>query len=172
MNRLRYERKFLIQALDAHQAGRLVRQHPGMFYEPFPPRYINNLYLDTHSLDYYADNVSGTMDRRKVRIRWYGDLFEGVNTPVLEIKHKVGPVGYKIQHPLPPLRLKSNFQLTNFKHYLREADLPVPTRDNLISLSPVIFNQYHRYTDGGITIMDFIALNTIEALFGVIALFF
>ncbi len=144
MKRLRYERKFLLQTVDAHQAGRLVRQHPWMFYEPYPPRHVNNLYLDTHGLEYYADNVSGNMRRRKVRIRWYGGLFDGSRAPVLEIKHKIGPVGYKIQHDLPPLTLNPHFLQTGFKRYLREAGLPAPVRDNLISLPPVLLNRYHR----------------------------
>ena len=144
MKTYRYERKFLVEALDAHQAGRLVKRHPWMFYEPYPPRYVNNLYLDTHQLDNYTDNVSGTMNRRKVRIRWYGYLFEDIQEPVLEIKHKVGPVGYKIQHPLPPLGLQSGAARSNLKEYLRRADLPNPVYDNLVMLSPVLINRYHR----------------------------
>ncbi len=35
----------------------LVRRHPGMFYEPFPPRFINNLYLDSEDLQNYEDNL-------------------------------------------------------------------------------------------------------------------
>ena len=144
MNNYRYERKFLVEALDAHQARRLVKKHPRMFFEPYPPRYVNNLYLDTHRFDYYADNVSGTMARCKVRIRWYGELFAGINRPVLEIKHKVGPVGYKIQHRLPPLEHEKDFHRAGFKDYFLSADLPLQVRNHLLSLSPALFNRYHR----------------------------
>ncbi len=111
----RYERKFLVSAVDVHQARRMVKQHPGMFFEPYPPRFINNLYLDTRGLDYYAANVSGTMNRRKVRIRWYGDLFAGMQDPTLEIKRKTGLVGHKIQYPFPPLQLRPNFRPREIK---------------------------------------------------------
>jgi hypothetical protein len=144
MNNYRYERKFLAEALDAYQAGRLVKMHPRMFFESYPPRYVNNLYLDTHRLDYYADNVSGTMTRCKVRIRWYGNLFEGIDKPILEIKHKVGPVGYKSQYRLPPLKLKKDFYRAAFKNYFLSADLPPQVRNHLLSLTPALYNRYHR----------------------------
>ena len=86
----RYERKFLVDQLDVHQVLALVKLHPAMFYQPYPPRYVNNLYLDTEGLDNYQDNVSGVGDRRKVRLRWYGDLFGDVDRPVLEFKIKRG----------------------------------------------------------------------------------
>ena len=140
----RYERKFLVSALDVHQAHRLVRQHPGMFFEPYPPRFINNLYLDTRGLDFYAANVSGAMDRRKVRIRWYGDLYTGVQNSALEIKHKTGLVGHKIQYPFPSLALKPNFRPREFTRLVRLADLPADVKQDLLTLDAVLFNRYHR----------------------------
>ena len=69
--------------MDAHQVRALVKLHPSMFYEPYPPRYVNNLYLDTEDMENYLDNVSGVAERRKVRIRWYGDLFGDIGRPML-----------------------------------------------------------------------------------------
>ena len=80
---LRYERKFLVERLDASWVRALVRRHPSMFCETYPPRYVNNLYLDTLGMRHYVDNLNGTPERRKVRIRWYGDLFGDVEAPVL-----------------------------------------------------------------------------------------
>lgn len=140
----RYERKFLVSALDVHQARRLVRQHPGMFFEPYPPRFINNLYLDTRSLEFYADNVSGAMGRRKVRLRWYGDLYTGTQNSTLEIKQKTGMVGCKTQYPFPALPLKPNFRPREFKSLVRSADLPADVKQDLLTLDAVLFNRYHR----------------------------
>ena len=76
----RYERKFLVEHMGHHHAIALIKQHPYLFYQPYPPRFINNFYLDTPEMDNYDDNVSGAADRRKVRLRWYGDLFgESIN---------------------------------------------------------------------------------------------
>jgi hypothetical protein len=49
----RYERKFLVEELDAHQVKLLVRLHPALFYQPYPPRQVNSLYLDSPELEDY-----------------------------------------------------------------------------------------------------------------------
>ena len=76
----RYERKFMVEGLDHHQAIALIKRHPYLFYQPYPPRYINNFYLDTPEMDNYYDNVCGAPDRRKVRLRWYGELFGPISS--------------------------------------------------------------------------------------------
>ena len=63
MGEYRYERKLLVDQLDAHQVRALVKLHPSMFYEPYPPRYVNNLYLDTVGMKHYFDNVDGAEER-------------------------------------------------------------------------------------------------------------
>ena len=94
----RYERKFLVEELMLPQVATLIKGHPRMFYAPYPPRYVNNLYLDTPDMVNYFDNVDGAMQRRKVRVRWYGEPFGEINRPMLEVKVKEGLVGTK--HPL------------------------------------------------------------------------
>ena len=64
----RCERKYLTDALDPFQVISLVKQHPSAFIVPFPPRYINNIYLDTKNMTYYHENVIGSKNRRKARI--------------------------------------------------------------------------------------------------------
>ena len=103
----RYERKFLVDQLDQHQVMGLIKRHPSMFSEPFPPRFINNFYLDTANMEHYHDNVVGAADRRKVRIRWYGDLMGQIERPVLEFKIKHGLVGTKRNYPYPSFHLRS-----------------------------------------------------------------
>ena len=71
----RYERKFLIAAMDAAQARSILLRHRALFGEPYPPRYVNNIYLDTYEFDNYGDNLMGATERLKVRVRWYHDLF-------------------------------------------------------------------------------------------------
>ena len=91
----RYERKFIVERLGNEQIRSLVRLHPAMFVMPYPPRWVNNIYLDTPELANYVDNVDGAVDRRKVRLRWYHGLFEPASQAVLEFKIKRGLVGRK-----------------------------------------------------------------------------
>jgi len=97
----RYERKFMITELDDAQVRSIVRQHHAMFIEIYPPRYVNNIYLDTLSMRNYDDNLSGVAERMKARVRWYHELFRQIDDPILEFKMKDGLIGWKETYPFP-----------------------------------------------------------------------
>jgi hypothetical protein len=141
----RYERKFLAETLDAGQARGLVKSHPAMFTAPYPPRVVNNLYLDTEALDYYHANLDGAAERCKVRVRWYGELFGPINAPVLEFKIKNGLVGTKLSYPLPAFRLDGDFSGRYFQEIVLASDLPAHVRHHLRTLNVVLCNSYQRW---------------------------
>ena len=141
----RYERKFLVDQLDVHQVRALVKAHPSMFDEPYPPRYVNNLYLHTKGMENYFANVAGAEEREKVRVRWYGDLFRLVDRPVLEFKIKGGLVSTKLQVPFPPFRLDRHFHGRAFRDALRGLTHPDGSRGTLQDLDVVLLNRYYRW---------------------------
>lgn len=141
----RYERKFLVEDLMPFQVEALVRQHPSLFRQPYPPRNVNNLYLDTPDMVNYHDNINGAERRRKVRVRWYGDPFGEIGRPILEIKIKEGTVGTKRSYPLPPFRLDPHFCDRTFQNLLLASDLPHILRHELRGLNVVLFNRYFRH---------------------------
>jgi hypothetical protein len=141
----RYERKFLVDRLDVHRVRALVKLHPAMFYQPYPPRYVNNLYLDTEELDNYQENVSGVEERRKARIRWYGELFGLVERPMLEFKVKSGVVGTKAGYPFAPFVLDERFSHRYYLDILRVANLPARVERYLRGLHVVLCNRYYRW---------------------------
>ena len=109
----RYERKFLVSDMHFHDIEQQVRIHPAAFSSIFYPRYINNLYLDTHELDFFYDNVSGKGSRKKARIRWYADQFGRIEKPVLEFKVREGMLGNKLSFRLPPFSMNGAFNYEN-----------------------------------------------------------
>ena len=141
----RYERKFLIEEISSRQVQEIIRLHPALFTQPFPPRYINNIYLDTPDLDNYHANVNGDMQRHKVRIRWYGELFREVDKPVLEIKIKEGLVGHKLSFTLAPLDFHRGADKHQLKKLFRESSLPPEILEKLLRLEPVLLNRYYRW---------------------------
>lgn len=141
----RYERKFRVEDLDDAQVRMLIKRHPGIFYPPYPPRYINNLYLDTPDLDNYHANVSGVGERQKVRIRWYGGLFGEISKPILEFKIKDGLVGTKQSYPLPPFSFRKGFNQRKFRDHIANAALPGLVRWQLLRMKVVLCNRYHRW---------------------------
>jgi len=141
----RYERKFLVEELMPFQVAALINHHPRLFYEPYPPRYVNNLYLDTPEMVNFFDNVNGAMQRRKVRVRWYGEPFGKINRPMLEIKVKDGMVGTKRTYPLSSFQMDACFCDRIFQRVLTVSDLPYEVQYGLQGLNVVLFNRYFRH---------------------------
>jgi hypothetical protein len=141
----RYERKFLVDQLDQYQAKDFIRRHPSFFYEPYPPRYVNNFYLDTPAMDNYYDNVGGSGTRRKVRIRWYGALFGQIKEPVLEFKIKQGMVGTKRHFAFPDLWVENGYCDEYLMEKIRDSALPPEVKIILRDQDVVLMNRYFRH---------------------------
>lgn len=140
----RYERKFLLDGVDASQVQMILRRHWAMFYEPYPPRYVNNIYMDTPEFDNYGDNLAGSMERTKVRIRWYHDLFRWVDDGVLEFKVKNGFVGWKEQYDFPPFDFSSGFSPRGLQRIIHGSDLAQDVKLRLSAYRPTVVNRYWR----------------------------
>jgi len=90
----RYEIKFVIDKSLGNQVSQWIRQHSAGFIKAYPPRKVNNIYFDTIDLDSLNDHISGISERRKLRLRWYGETFV-FQTAILEVKQKVNRLGWK-----------------------------------------------------------------------------
>ena len=140
----RYERKFVISGVAPEEVGFLVRRHPAMFVEIYPRRWVNNIYFDSPDLLNVQDNVAGSNQRTKTRIRWYGGLLGRIATPVLERKIKRGYVGRKVLHGLAHFDLNEGFCSSELQEALRQSGLPEPIALELRSLQPTLMNRYSR----------------------------
>ena len=60
---------------------------------PYKDRLINSIYFDDENFATAQDNLSGISDRRKYRIRWYGNNFKDFS---YEVKIKKNNLGRKI----------------------------------------------------------------------------
>ena len=142
-NQFRYERKFTAEGYSRQRILYYIKNHPALFREIFHKRQVNNIYFDTPAKQYYDDNVIGLAARKKIRIRWYGEVFGTIHQPKLEFKIKQGLVGDKWTFNLPPFELTRNTSI-NWEDLFRRADLPAPIREQLRELSPNLLNFYHR----------------------------
>jgi len=140
---LRYERKYKIESIGADVVRQVVINHPSSFRKTFPDRKVNNIYFDNTVLSAYFDNVEGVPDRRKYRVRWYGDDIFKIENPRLEIKIKSNQLGYKESYAISEFKLNdlSNLaQVINAK--TRSLNIFQPTLINSYSRS------YYGTTDG------------------------
>ncbi len=140
----RKECKYVISDVGIDIVENYVRSHPMMFSKPFPPRYVNNIYFDTPKFQNYRDNVIGAMQRKKFRIRWYGDQFGLIEKPVLEIKIKEGLAGAKKHFPLVPFTLDQGFSEKNIRLLIDQSEIPMLIKETLRHFVPTLLNQYHR----------------------------
>lgn len=140
----RYERKFLVTELDRAQVRSVVLRHPALFRRAYPPRHINNLYLDTPWMGHFQDNLDGAPERMKVRVRWYHDLEARAERPVLELKVKHGSVGWKESYPFPSLWIGSDLSAAGARALVQGSDLPPAVRERLAGLRPALVNRYRR----------------------------
>ncbi len=141
----RYERKFVADGLVLAEVLALVRRHPAAFREAYPPRFVNNIYLDSHGRSDYHDNLVGVANRSKTRVRWYGPASGQIARPVLERKLKRGLVSGKLSHALPAFFLNGGALLPLLKNIFDAAQLPEGLRSYLHHLEPSLCNRYRRY---------------------------
>lgn len=143
-NGFRFERKYHVTDLPLAEIVSLVRQNPALFRDAYPPRTINNIYLDTPSRRSLYENLDGLADRIKVRIRWYGPMLGEVKRPVLEFKIKRGMVGAKDAFELKPFGVEMSMSARTIFHSLATSNLPEGVRRALDGFEPVLLNRYQR----------------------------
>lgn len=140
----RYERKFLAPGWSLEQVCAAVREHPALFREVFPPRTINNLYLDTPGRRDYTDHVNGVSHRSKTRIRWYGALTGPIPSPALERKIRRGAVSGKLSWPLPALWVPADRPFEEINLHAAWEALPPAARASARDRIPSLVNRYRR----------------------------
>ena len=141
----RYERKFTIpNTCTVLNLENIIKQNNGLFREVFYERQVNNIYFDTAGYNDYFDNVLGVSNRKKIRIRWYGNTFGKIEKPVLEIKIKKGLVGDKWSYRLTPFQLNNDFTDEMIKSVFSASGLPLPILESVHNVMPTILNSYFR----------------------------
>ncbi len=141
----RYERKFALNGISIHEILDLVKFHPAIFTELYPPRFVNNIYFDSLNRDSYYDTLDGVAQRVKVRIRWYGGLFGFIAKPILELKIRKGLLGTKQSRPLAPFSLDNTFNQETLQQVLADSQLDEFLHLHVALLNPSLINRYYRY---------------------------
>lgn len=93
--RLEFKKVYYIRELPIIE-GKILRSNLN-FRKAYNSRQVNSLYFDNSRFSAIEDSLSGTSQRKKTRLRWYGMLNESKN-PTLEIKFKKGQISWKELH--------------------------------------------------------------------------
>ena len=83
----RYERKWVINNIDCNQVFILLLKSNFFFSYQYEDRYVNSIYFDDQNFSSIRQNLDGISEKKKYRLRWYGELSK-ISNPVFEIKNK------------------------------------------------------------------------------------
>lgn len=136
----RYEIKYSLKDYDFLEIQDIILSNRFFFSEIYHQRQINNIYYDFGDLSNLQDHLAGVNERYKIRIRWYGELFQRVQKPKLEFKIKVGRLGTKESYLQEPFEF---FSLDDGYKIIPEKDFKIG--DNLLeTVVPTLVNSYQR----------------------------
>jgi hypothetical protein len=139
----RYEIKMTCSETYLPDARSWVRLHPQGLVEAYPPRQVNNLYLDTRSADALNDVLVGAGERGKLRFRWYG-IDDSAVRGVLELKSKSGQVRWKEFAPVPVTLDLTTISWDEWLRHLRAHAQGNVAAALLYADQPMLINRYMR----------------------------
>ena len=87
-NNYRFERKWVFNTNYLDLLSKSYKSNFN-FKIQHPKRTVNSLYFDDYNQTSVKQNLDGTTDKSKIRLRWYGNS-EVISKPQLEIKSKIG----------------------------------------------------------------------------------
>ena len=85
----RFERKWRFKSNNYLALVNSLIRSDLFFKKHFPKRRVNSIYFDTLNFVSIRQNLDGVSNKKKIRIRWYGEQ-KNIKNPVLEIKSKKG----------------------------------------------------------------------------------
>lgn len=143
---LRFERKFVYERGYVDDIIERVSLNPYGFKEVFYRRKVNNIYFDDSHHNFYKQNVAGVANRKKLRLRWYGDDTADIKDPSIEIKIKKGEVGDKVTCKFKGTTYNLSEQTAAGIHrsLLTSTSGNLPLQRSLELLHPALINTYER----------------------------
>lgn len=146
---MRYELKIVLP--ESEYAAIISNLQGSSFFirEIYHERKINNIYFDSPNYsDFYA-NLHGDANRKKYRIRWYGELLGEITSPNFELKYKQGLSGDKKTIGLPSFIFHQGFDfqyytkdISDFMYKCQEPDCAA--LGELLERKPALVNRYTR----------------------------
>ena len=140
---LRHEIKLLVEHGELARIKMWLRLHPANFSPTYPQRRVNNIYFDTENLANVEANLAGISERRKLRLRWYGET-RYVEHGTWEIKCKQAGLGWKITQQVSEAFSLCEISWPHVLRHLKASAIGTIGIHLADSLRPTIINHYER----------------------------
>ena len=141
---IRYERKWVLKNLTLDQIKIILFKSNFFFKKQYEDRNINSIYFDDFYLNSINENLDGISQRKKYRLRWYGNknIIDRAN---LEIKHKKNFLNYKDIIPLKSIKIlkinEKNISYINRELKEKLLNLKVIEKKNLEAKSQISYKR-------------------------------
>ena len=110
----RFERKWLFRSNNYLALINALIRSKLFFRTQYPLRKVNSIYFDTNKYTSIRQNLDGVSNKKKIRIRWYGDK-NIIKNGMIEIKSKKGFETKKESMSIRELHDLNLFRLKNLK---------------------------------------------------------
>ncbi len=110
----RFERKWLFRSNNYLALINSLIRSKLFFRTQYPLRKVNSIYFDTYDYKSIRENLDGVSNKKKIRVRWYGEKNTTKN-PIIETKSKKGFETKKESMPIKELHDLKVFSLKNLK---------------------------------------------------------
>jgi len=118
----RYERKWVFEKLDFNQICIFLYNSKFFFGPQYSNRRVNSIYFDDTNYSSINQNLDGVSDKKKYRLRWYGD-YKTIINPVFEVKSKSGfdvkKQNYKLNE-LNNLELINSININKIENFIND----------------------------------------------------
>ena len=136
----RFERKWLFRSNNYLALINSLIRSKLFFRTQYPLRKVNSIYFDTYDYNSIRENLDGVSNKKKIRIRWYGDKNTTKN-PIIETKSKKGFETKKESMPIRELDDLKVFSLKNLKILKETINLKLKQKKIIY---PVLTTHYER----------------------------
>lgn len=139
----RFEKKFSTSENNLEQVFSLIKIHPAGFSEIYQERNINSIYFDSSNFEMHNESTNGCLNRKKFRIRWYGN--EQTINSFFEVKKKEGNRGSKDIFKLCSFSKSEKITQEFLNNLIEKSNIPSIQALNIFSdYSPVLLCSYNR----------------------------
>ena len=114
------------------------------FKEIYHKRKINSVYFETFDFKDLLNTIDGEKNRSKLRLRWYGKLFNDSTVPVLENKIKINNQNFKIKEELNKVNFFNNISAEKISDLIEKSNIDEKIKLKCKTRKPNILISYER----------------------------
>tara|TARA_S200000501_G_C20715720_1_gene696143 strand:- start:174 stop:848 length:675 start_codon:yes stop_codon:yes gene_type:complete len=136
----RFERKWIYRSKNYLALVNSLFRSDLFFTTQFPNRKVNSIYFDDYNFSSIRENLDGVSNKKKIRIRWYGEKNKLIS-PYLEEKTKKGSETVKKSFIINELHNENFFNLNSLEVIKELINKKIKSKKILY---PVLSTHYER----------------------------